>query len=340
MTRAVASLREVDESLGIHLTRVAGDAPAQIDDLADRCGGRVGLLGILGRLDRPARRSRIGRAFGRDVHEAFAWNRWDGLDPFWWPQGISGSADASADGRVEGRRLLSVAWYSRTGKGCRVTFVDLERLRYQHVLVVHPTLEPVNIHAGGMVWCGRSLHLAATARGIVTCNLDDIIIHPHLGPILPASATYRGGTEPGHDRMRYSFLSLDRFGTPPTLVAGEYRHSAGTGRLLRYEIDSDTGLLVAGADRRSRPLDLETGTPEQMQGALVAHGTHFVSTSRGQVTRGSMFVGGPGRFREHPRAMPMGPEDLTYEASEDLLWSLSEHPGRRWFYSMRRSSFE
>ena len=137
----------MDESWGIHLTRVAGDAPAQVDALADRFGGRVGLHGILGRLDRRARRSRIGRALGRDGHAR---------------------ADAGRPGRAR---------------------------------------------------------------------------------------------------------------------------------------------------------------------------DHFVSTSRGQLARGSLYVGEPGRFRENARAMPMGPEDLTYEGPTDLLWSLAEHPARRWLYSMRRSFF-
>jgi hypothetical protein len=38
--------------------------------------------------------------------------------------------------------------------------------------------------------------------------------------------------------------------------------------------------------------------------------------------------------------VPIGPEDISYWPSTDLLWSLTEHPGRRWFFSMRRGWFD
>jgi hypothetical protein len=34
----------------------------------------------------------------------------------------------------------------------------------------------------------------------------------------------------------------------------------------------------------------------------------------------------------------MGPEDLSYWPSRDELWSLSEHPHRRWVFAMPVSS--
>ena len=32
-----------------------------------------------------------------------------------------------------------------------------------------------------------------------------------------------------------------------------------------------------------------------------------------------------------------GPEDIVYWPETDLLWSVSEHPGRRWVFAMNRS---
>jgi hypothetical protein len=53
-----------------------------------------------------------------------------------------------------------------------------------------------------------------------------------------------------------------------------------------------------------------------------------------------MQVGEPGAFRVLPRAMPPGPEDVCHRADDDLLWSLSEYPGKRFVFSMRRSTFD
>ena len=39
-------------------------------------------------------------------------------------------------------------------------------------------LEPLRVHAGGVVWCGPYLHVAATARGVITCRLDDLLRVP------------------------------------------------------------------------------------------------------------------------------------------------------------------
>jgi hypothetical protein len=51
---------------------------------------------------------------------------------------------------------------------------------------------------------------------------------------------------------------------------------------------------------------------------------------------GSVYVGRPGAFTRHRWAAPMGPEDIAYWPSADLLWSLSEHPRRRWVFAIPR----
>ncbi len=341
MTRADVSVREMDESLGIHLTRV-GHPTDEVDALAARSGGRVGLPGVLAHLSRRAKVSWTGRLLGRDVHRAYSWDTEDARDPEWWPQGISSSADAGDEGTVEGRRLLVVAWYSPAPAhhGCRVTFVDLDTLRYQHVTVVRPDLTPLRIHAGGVVWCGRFLHLAATAKGFVTCDLDDIVHTPDRGFVLPVRYDFQAAAEKGHSRLRYSFLSLDRWSTPPALVAGEYGRRGDTTRFARFEIDPATGLLVSGADDRAWPVHLDDRGLAQMQGAVIARETYVVTVSHGPWGPGSLYVGRPGHFRERRLAVPMGPEDLTYSAADDLLWSVTEHPRRRWFFSMRRARFD
>jgi hypothetical protein len=340
----------------VHLT-LTDDNGAEIDALADLLGGRVGLAGVLDRLDRQARPSRLGRLSGRLVDAAYGWEREDARDHRWWPQGISSSADADPSERVLGRRLLLVSWYAHpvggASHGTRLTVLDLDSLRYRHVLLVVPrltrdgtvTVGPLTVHAGGIAWLGGAVHVAATARGLVTCHLDDVV---RAGPgveshghdlLLPVRSSYRAGTEEGHERLRYSFVSLDRTDTagPPVLVAGEYgRRRGATTRLARFGVDAASSLLATGDDGRARPTTVEDGARARMQGAARVDGTWHATVSMGPWLPGGLASGAPGRLRLQPLALPMGPEDLTWWPSTRRLWSVSEHPGRRWIFSFPR----
>jgi hypothetical protein len=355
----------VTEVPGIHLTRTDENVD-EIEALAALTGGRAGLSPLLGDLDRQARRSVLGRVVGRAVSRAYTWDAADRRDPRWWPQGISTSADASETEDVEGRRLLLVSWYAKDGQGARVTFLDLATRRYRHVLLVVPTLsdgvlglEPLKVHAGGLVWCGPYLHIAATARGVITCRLDDILRLPDAAStpelfgvedgrvtsfgyryVLPVRFTYRAVTGEGLERLRYSFLSLDRRSDPPQLVAGEYGNNRQTRRLARFPLDPETLFLAAGEDGISRPLVLDEAGAVRTQGAAIARDTWYLTASTGPWVPGSVYVGQPGTWRRHRWATPMGPEDIAWWPSSDLLWSVTEHPRRRWVYAMRRSSFD
>lgn len=352
---------------GIHLEPV-DDRSAAVDALAARMGGRVGIAGVLAALGRRARPSRAGRLLGRAVTEAYSWDAADSRDPRWWPQGISGSADASATEEVAGRRLLVTTSYAkdlgRGSHGCRLTVVDLATLRYEHVLLVvprldeegAPTLEPVRVHAGGLAWLGPHLHLAATGRGLLTAGADDVLAVTDPGPsdrlridddrstayghrfVLPVRRTLRAGQDDGHAPMRYSFLGLDRSEAEPALVAGEYARGGGSRRLVRYAVDPETSLPRLGSDGLARPVAWWEGVP-QMQGVVVRGGEHLVTVSKGRFLPGTVYAGPPDALRARRLAVPMGPEDLTYWPSTDRVWSLTEHPRRRWFFSMRRDWF-
>ena len=282
---------------GVHLTRGAENTAA-IDALAGLLGGRVGLGAVLGDLDRRARR---GFAPGLAARQALTWDREDRRTTRWWPQGISTSADASDSERVAGRRLVAVSWYAKPvggdgGQGVRVTFLDLDTRRYRHVLLVTTSLgpdgsvrlEPLRVHAGGLVWCGPWLHVAATGRGFLTCHVDDVLRVPDERAsgdgsrlavegdrvssygyryLLPVRFEHRAGlsgrwsslSRP-QQRLRYSCLSLDRSAAPPELVVGEYGRGDKTRRLARFALDPDNllpavdedGLVAAGVARRAR----------------------------------------------------------------------------------------
>ena len=248
-----------------------------------------------------------------------------------------------------------------------MTFVDLESRRYRHVLLVVPvldedgalSLEPMSIHAGGIVWAGPNLHIAATGKGFVTARVDDIMRVAGEEPrdelglrdhqvasfghryVLPVRFSYRAYADDGHERLRYSFMSLDRLSDPPTLMAGEYARKAGaTSRLARYPLDPATWLLAEDEDGTSRPLELFDEGIRRMQGVAIARGRYHVTVSNGPWQPGSVWTGRPGSMRIHRWALPMGPEDLAYWPSTDRLWSLTEHPWRRWLVSMDRAWFD
>jgi hypothetical protein len=356
-------------STGVHLRRTDENVE-EIEALAGLLGGRAGIDAVLADLNRRAGRSLLlGRwRLGRAVDWGFAWDRHDRGDPRWWPQGISTSADASDTEDINGRHVLAVSWYAKDESGVRVTFVDLDTLRYRHVLLVVPVLDrngslvlrPLRVHAGGIVWNGPYLHIAATARGLVTCRVDDIMRVPdvqgspaqrlglrgqHVASygyryVLPVRFSYRAYADDGSTKLRYSFLSLDRSADPPALVAGEYGRSGQSTRLARYHLEPDTLMLQTGEDGLSRPIGVDEGGVSRMQGASIVGGRYYVTVSHGRWTPGSVYVGTPGDLVEYQFATPMGPEDIAYWPSTEHFWSVSEHPHRRWVFSMKRSYFE
>jgi hypothetical protein len=124
------------------------------------------------------------------------------------------------------------------------------------------------------------------------------------------------------------------------LVVGEYGNHSQTRRLARYPLDPETMALAAEDDGATRPLGLDEQGAVRMQGAAIARGTWYVTASTGPWVPGSVYVGQPGSWRRHRWATPMGPEDIAWWPSSDTLWSVSEHPRRRWVFSMRRSFFD
>jgi hypothetical protein len=195
----------------------------------------------------------------------------------------------------------------------------------------------------------------------MTCRVDDIVRVPdecasgdasRLGVdgdrvssygyryLAPVRFTYDAQAPGNKEKLRYSFLSLDRAATPPELVVGEYGRGKQSRRLARFPLEPETMLLHRDEDGRSWPLALDDGGEGPMQGAAVARGNYYVTVSRGPTTPGSVYVGRPGAFRRHRWAAPAGPEDITYWPSTDMLWSVTEHPGHRWVYAMRRSWFD
>ena len=343
---------------------------AEIEALAAMTGGRVGLAGVLADLDReavslPVRDTVASRAYG--------WAREDDRDARWWPQGITSSADAASDEAYDGRALLLTTWYSKVvrgvGMGARITVMDVtdpDRPRYRHVLLVRPRFEPgdrlrirpVPAHAGGVVWRGRHLHVADTRRGLYTFDLDDIVpVWPHppdvLGPhvgsgvagfghryALPVRYEHVAHTGAGARGVRYSFLSLGHAEGPTQLLAGEYARNGAPTRLLGYDVDPSTGLLVTDPAGSARPSVLHGAGTARMQGAVRVDDRFYVTTSNGRRGRSSVWAGEPGSLVQHEGILPPGVEDVCYWPSQNQLWTSTEYPKGRVVLALDRSRFD
>lgn len=339
---------------GLHLTRTT-DNGDEIDALAGALrsdgGGRVGVTGMVPDLPGRLRRTFAPspRLLGLKVSQAYTWEGPDRRDRGWWPQGITTSAETGFR-EAHGHDVLMTSWYSRTGQGSRVSLVDLHHRRYGHVLLVTPKVvdgepgfAPLKVHAGGIVWHGDYLHVAATGRGFSSCHLGDVLRVPAGSPyetfghryVLPVRFAHKGVADEGVGRLRFSFFSVDRSGHEPTLLVGEYGSSKQSRRLARFAIDPATALPRPDADGLIRP-ELDDRGALRMQGVAAVDGTYYVTRSRTPYLPGSVYVGRPGAFREHLAATPLGPEDLVWWPETDAFWSVSEHPGRRWIFAMRR----
>ena len=276
---------------------------------------RIGLTGLLDLRSHRARAVRV-----RGAEEAWRWRRVDGWSPTWWPQGV-------AVGTHEGVPLALVSWFAqeRRGRrqGARISVVDLRdprRPRYRHMLLAVADgagFGPALVHAGGIVWSGDRLLVAATYGGIREFRLGDIRRMPDGTVLLPQHAAFLPAIR--GERMRYSFLSLEAAGHDGIdIVAGEYApHDRG--RLARVR--------VGDGSARVR----ETFVPgiPQMQGVAFHEGTWYVSASRGDTQRGDLWAGAPDRMTRHPGALPIGPEDLAVWPERRQLWSVTEYPRRR-----------
>ena len=338
--------------MSIHLRRTQENRD-EIATATAQLGRRTGLDGVLAHLDRQARHVRVP---GSAVEWGFRWEDRDVTNRRWWPQGITTSADAGASD--EGQRLVVVSWYAQkvgsSQHGSRITVVDLATLTYRHVLLVQPVVDergrarfrPVTVHAGGLVWWGPYLHVAGTRRGLVSCRLEDLVrvddLTTSLGYryVLPVCFAYRAGTDEGTEQMRYSFCSLDRASDPPELLAGEYATGTMTRRIAHFPLDPDTHLLSTDDAGTTSPLRVHDDGLGHMQGAALVGDTYYVTSSNGKWRRGTLHVGRPGEWRSLDGALPVGPEDISYWPELDLLWSVTEHPGRRFVFAVRRSSLD
>ena len=300
---------------------------------------------------------------------AFAWDDEENDKAWWIPQGLSGSADASADGLVAGRRMIAVSWYydselhpGSTGeKGVRISWVDVtdpDAPRYRMALLVDPTgspaapdFAPVQIHAGGIVWIGDRLWVADTSHGFRIFDLTRMMQVATDEDVIGCSGgTCRGGLykyvvpqvgRAEHDSecgIRFSFVALDRGGDELALVSGEYCSDTScdgalTGRLLRWPLDASGEGLRAD---RVWPTDAWLMGQRQIQGGALHDGVAYLSSSApaggaGELYRATIAGSASSDWSDSP-------EDLMVDDAAGWLWSLSEAQGARYVYAAELSA--
>ena len=328
----------------LHLRR-SDDLRARSTRSPARCGGRVGLGACSTTSTAPARRA---WAPGRAVEQAWTFDRADRLDLRWWPQGVEPCAAVD---------VAVVTWYAKKlpgdagSQGSRLTFLDLRRCRYRHVLLVRPTLRdgvpgvaPLRVHAGGLVWPGDHLLTSPRpARGFWTARLADVVRvatdrpAPRCGRRRTATATCcrctlrHRATRRRRASRRCATPSSRRDGRRP----GRRGVRVGCGDPPARAVRARPG-TAAGADAARCSA---TGSAT-CRAPCAARDRWYATTSHGRWRPGSVWSGTPGAMTRHRWATPMGPEDLAHDAATDLLWSVTEHPWARWVYSMRRSRFD
>jgi len=226
------------------------DSGALVDGLAAALDP-VSLTDVLGDLNRTAAPIAAGDLPGDvpGVESAFGWQSGDESVGYWIPQGITGSGDGVAGGRVDGRRVLLVSWYydreqdpgSTADKGVRLAVVDATdpaSIHYRFVLLVEPvageagpSFGPIRVHAGGLAWVGDYLYVVDTSHGFrvfdmtrilrVQTGVDSIGLDPASGDyyahnyayVVPQVGTY---AQTSSCDPRFSFVSVDRTSDPPS----------------------------------------------------------------------------------------------------------------------------
>jgi len=237
---------------------------------------------------------------GVDCYDhGFEWNSGDNNVDYWWPQGVTGSADAyhqaGENGKVGGKETLLVAWYHKPGedsstssaKGVRVSLVDVGtsgKPKYRHMLLAEPawsaggtpTMIPLasssneSLHAGGIVWYRNWLYVADTSKGLRVFDLDNIFKVETPGE----------KNTLGMDPSSGKFLAYGYRYVVPQVRRYMHCESACCARFSTLSLDTSTSppSLTASEYHKSEytarihrwPLDPATGLLEEEDGAVHA----------------------------------------------------------------------
>ncbi|MGH8636531.1 MAG: hypothetical protein ACREUZ_05285 [Burkholderiales bacterium] len=252
-------------------------------------------------------------------------------------------------------------------------------IRYRNVLLVNPldaaqnpsnhvSFAAIAAHAGGAVWFRDYLYVADSrgfadgrAGGVLVFDMkrmkevddsrDDVIgWSPSDGKyyafgyryVLPQVGRYVQVGAAAGDRLRWSFLGLDRTGSERSLMMGEYATSNDASpRLIWWALDAASGRLAVGPDATLGASLARLCTGERFlqgchsEGALADGSVWLARTSDDDALYERTVAGGTGATH-----MPWAeqPEGLTYSPASDNLWCVTERPGARAVFAVKRAS--
>lgn len=346
-------------------------APSPVVTALEGITTRVSVGEVLADANRVATRTTTVPGSPAGVDYAFRWQDDDNDSVAWTPQGISGTADAEASGKVGEKSAVLVSFYDDppagsgdANRGVRIAFVDTsnpDAPRYRFALLVMPkgpasapSFEPARIHAGGIVWYGPYLYVADTAHGFRVFDMRRILrvatsADPAFFGCTPTScsaASYKYVIpQVGNYEVRsackpiFSYVSLDRSTDPPALVSGEYCSTDAcsgplAGRVYRWPLDKATGLLRS---KLTFPTEVLLTSHKQVQGGASIDGAYYFSSSAPAAAGGALYrvVGA----RSATSNWSDSPEDLMVDNGNGWLWSLSEAPTARAVFAVRISSY-
>jgi hypothetical protein len=142
---------------------------------------------------------------------------------------------------------------------------------------------------------------------------------------------------------KYSYVSVDRSTSPDRLITGEYcTNTAGTdnkdGRVATWPLTS-SGLPQKASDGLWHANTAQRLPEPNIQGVTAFEGTWYLSRSRGSNENGYLIEastsGEPAGVLSvtQTRWGGVGVEDLSYWPSQDTIWTVTEHPGKRAIYA-------
>lgn len=285
------------------------------------------------------------------ISGGYRFNVEDSRSDEWTPQGLTGADDADVAQGVNKARVQVVSWYRGKNTDSRLSFVDRDKGRYRHVLLVNPRtgggFRPVNVHAGGIAWVGRYMYVVDTTGGIRVFDTKWILRVPKaqrddkktfgVKYVLPQVGIYR---KAGSSPLRFSAVSFERPSlppgalgppAPPSLVVSEFLpKSTKHGKVVRWLLDGQ-GLIAQPQASQA----YESGSLIQLQGVLSLRGKLIASSSVGK-GNGKLFYGPPGA-KITPRPWAQSPEGLYYSPSTDEIFNLAEQPKQRAVFGIQAS---
>lgn len=294
------------------------------------------------------------------VQLSFRWQSDDENTTAWIPQGISGSADGTTSGLVDGKRVVLVSWYytppsGDPERGVRIAFVDVTNpaaTKYRFLLLVEPkaggTIAPVDVHAGGIVWSGDRLWVADTSTGFRVFDLKRILRVATDTEAIGCAAGVCNAFQYAYVAMQvaryrldtscdaiFSWVSLDKSSSPPSLVSGEYCSTTAcsgplAGRIMRWPLDGDRL-----RSERTFPTELVTMGHTQVQGGASKDGVFYLSSSAPANDGGELVRLKSGK--SVTSGWSNNPEDLMVDGNS--LWCISEAAGSRAVYAAALASY-